>query len=286
MLKQQIFRSPFQSFAAIMVVTLSLFLICASVFLGLGLDTTLKYFEAKPQVSAFLRDEIKSEEIELLKDKVNGLGGVSGIEYISKEGALKIYQEQNKDKPLLLEMVTEKTLPASLEITTGNLGDLKKVAELLKQEPMVEDVIFQEDVVASLSKWLVTLRTGALAFGGYLVAMSILVVLVILGMKVSQRREELEILKLLGASNWYIRRPFLFEGMIYGAIAALFSWVLIYAIILIETPYLSAFLSGIIVFPLPLILLLSILGGLVLTGTFIGLIGGWLAVARFGRSIR
>lgn len=286
MLKQQIFRSPYQSLAAIMVVTLSLFLICASAFMGLGLQTTLKYFETKPQVSAFLRDEIKPQEVELIKTKINGLGGISGIEYISKQGALKIYQEQNKDKPLLLEMVTEKTLPASLEITTNGLGDLKKVAELLRQEAMVEDVIFQEDVVTSLSKWVITVRIGALVFGGYLVAMSILVVLVNIGMKISQSREEMEILKLLGASNWYIKRPFVLEGMIYGATAALISWLSVYLIILFETPYLSAFLNGIITFPLSSTVSLSILGGLVATGTFIGLIGSWAAVARFGRSIR
>lgn len=286
MLKQQLFRSPYQSLAAIMVVTLSLFLICASVFLGLGLQSVLKYFEAKPQVSAFLRDEITTQEIELIKTKINGLGGISGIEYISKQGALAIYKEQNKDKPLLLEMVTEKTLPASLEITTKGLGDLKKVAELLKQEAKVEDVIFQEDVVTSLSKWVTTVRTSGLVFGGYLVAMSILVVLVIIGMKVSQSREELEILKLLGASSWYIRRPFIFEGMIYGAVAALISWAGVYLVILLETPYLSAFLNGIISFPISLTISLMVLGGLVLTGTLIGLIGSWAAVARFGRSIR
>lgn len=286
MLKQQLFRSPYQSMAAIMVVTLSLFLICASLFMGLGLQTILKYFESKPQVSAFLRDEIKTQEIDLLKTKISSLGGIKGIEYISKESALEIYQQQNKDKPQLLEMVTAKTLPASLEVSTDSLEGLKKVAELLKQEPMVEDVIFQEDIVSSLSNWVATVRTLALVFGGYLFSMSILVVLVIVGMKISQRRDELEIFKLLGASNWYIKWPFLFEGMVYGTVAAVISWISAYIIILIETPYLSSFLQGIITFPLSPATTLPILGGLVLTGLVIGLIGSWAAVARFGRSIR
>ena len=286
MLRHQIFRSPYQSLAAIMVVTLSLFLICASTFIGLGLQTTLKYFESKPQVSAFLRDEIKTSEIDLIKTKIMSLGGVKGIDYISKESALEIYQKQNKDKPQLLEMVTAKTLPASLEVTTDNLEDLKKVAELLKQENMIEDVIFQEDIVTSLSGWITTIRLLAIIFGSYLSVMSILVVLVIVGMKISQRREELEILKLLGASSWYIKSPFLLEGIIYGVTASLISWVSCYLIILIETPYLSSFFQGIIILPLSPMTTLPVLGGLVLVGTFIGLIGSWVAVARFGRSIR
>lgn len=286
MLKHQLFRSPYQSLAAIMVVTLSLFLICASVFIGLGLQATLKYFESKPQVSAFLRDEIKIPEIDLIKTKILGLGGVKSIDFISKESALEIYRQQNKDKPQLLEMVTAKTLPASLEVTTANLADLKKVAELLQQEAMVEDVIFQEDIVSSLSRWIATVRSMAIIFGGYLSTMSILVVLVIVSMKIAQRRDELEILKLLGASNWYIKKPFLLEGMIYGTVAAILSWGAAYVSILIETPYLSAFLQGIISFPLSPATTLPILGGLVTAGVIIGLIGSWAAVARFGRSIR
>lgn len=285
-LKHHIFRSPYQSLAAILVVSLSLFLISVFFLLGAGSQKVLQYFESRPQVTAFLKDEIKPQEIEIIKTKIQSNPSVKKIDYVSKEDALKIYREQNKDNPLLLEMVTAKILPASLEVSTIDLSSLKSIAGELKKEPMVEDVIFQEDVISALSLWMQTIRKVGIGIAGFLLIVSIMTIIVILGMKISQRKDEIEILKLLGASSWHIRIPLYLEGIIYGIVAAIVSWIISYVSLLYLTPYIVKFLSGVSLLPLSPIFLLEMLGGLIFLGATIGFLGSLVSVSRFMRSIR
>lgn len=284
--KDHISRSPYQSLAAIFVLSLSLFLLSAFFLIGAGSQAILRHFESRPQVSAYLKDEAKTQDIDLIKARIETNPKVKNIEYISKEQALEIYKEQNKDKPLLLEMVSAKILPSSLEISTYDLASLKSVAETLKKEEMVEDVVYHEDVVSSLSNWMATVRKFGLVVAAFLLVIAMATILIILGMKISQRKEEIEILKLLGASPFYISAPFYLEGMFYGIVAALISWGLSYGAILSSSSFLTQFLTGIPLLPVSPLFMLEVLGGLLFVGVSVGFVGSVLAVSRFNRSIR
>jgi cell division transport system permease protein len=284
--KDHITRSPYQSLAAVFVLTLSLFLVSVFFFIGSGSQLILRHFETRPQVSAYLKDEAQTGDIDLIKAKIGNGSKVKNIEYISKDQALEIYKEQNKDKPLLLEMVSAKILPASLEVSTYDLASLKEVAEKLKQEAMVEDVVYHEDVVSSLSKWMATVRKFGLGIAVFLLFIAVMTILIILGMKISQRKEEMEILKLLGASPSYISSPFYLEGMFYGIVAAFVSWVLSYGAILGSGSFLTQFLAGIPLLPVSPVFMIEVLGGLLFLGIFVGFVGSALAVSRFNKAIR
>lgn len=284
--RQHISRSPYQSIAAILVVSLSLFLICVFFLLGAGSKVVLQYFESRPQLIAYLKDEVKPQEIELIRARIEATGKTKSVTYVSKEEALELYKQLFKDKPLLLEMVTAKVLPASLEISPYNLSSVQELAAMLKEEPLIEDLDFEEDVVLSLSKFVSSLRTIGLVIAVFLLFIAILTVLVVLGMKISQRKEEIEILKLLGASPWYIRSPLYLEGVFYGVVAAIVSWGLSYLAILYSTPYLVDFFSGIPLFPLPVVFMLEVLAGLLGLGAVIGFLGSFFAVQRSARTVR
>jgi len=285
-LKQHIFRSPYQSLAAVLVISFSLFLISVFFLLGAGSEEILRYFESRPQLIAYLKDEAKPQEIELLKAKIESTGKAKKIDYVSKEDALKTYRHLFKDKPLLLEMVTAKILPASLEISPTNLSGIKEMADILKKEFIVEDIDFEEDVISTLSRFITNLRLVGIIVAGILLLISVLTVLVIIGMKISQQKEEIEILKLLGASSWYIYLPLYFEGIIFGWLAAGISWGLTYGLILYTTPFLVNFFSGIPIFPVSVFSMMEVLGGLFGLGTIVGFLGSFLAVIRFSRSVR
>jgi len=278
---QHIKRAPFQALAAILIMSLIFFIIGSFVLLAAGSEKVLRYLETRPQVTAFLKDDIKPQQIELLKSKLETTGKVQKIKYVSKEEALAIYREENKDNPLLLEMVTAKILPASLEISAVNLSSLPELAKLLKEEPIVEEVLFQEDVISTLSSWVVSLRKAGIFLVLFLSLISIVTILIVIGMKISSRREEIVILELLGATKSYIRFPFIIEGMIYGILSALISWGLVYISLLYATPFLVNFLAGIPIFPISIIFMLEILGGLILLGILVGGTGSFYAVRRF-----
>ncbi len=272
--------------AAVLVISLSLFLIAVFFFLGVGSQSALKYFETRPQLIIYLKDEAKLQDIEMLQAKIQATGKVKEINYVSKEDALKLYKELFKDKPLLLEMVTANILPASLEISPHELSSVKDLAEELKKESIVEDFDYEEDVVSSLTEFVSALRKIGLGIAVFLLIISVLTVLVVLGMKISQRKTEIEILKLLGASSSYIRLPLYLEGIFYGLTSAFISWGLSYLAILYSTPFLINFLNGVPLFPVPVIFMLEVLGGLIVLGTIVGFLGSYFAVLRSARTMR
>lgn len=274
-------RSPYQALAALIIMVLTFFVISMFALLSFGSEKILNYFETRPQITAFLKDEITEGEIETLKARLAETGKVASLKYISKEEALAIYREQNKDDPLLLEMVTADILPASLEVSAIESASLPYLAEILKGGEGVEEVLFQEDVVAILTSWTQTIRKVGLILVSFLVLISLLVVLIIVGMKISMKKVEVEILRLLGASGGYIRNPFLLEGAFYGILGALIAWGLAYLSLLYTAPFLTSFLGEIALFPVPLWFMGALLGSEILLGILIGSLASYLAVRRY-----
>lgn len=276
-------RSPYQALAAVGIMILTFFVCSVFVLLAAGSGAILRYFETRPQVTAFFKDEVTLTQVEDLKTRLLATDKVAEAKYVSKEEALAIYREQNKDDPLLLEMVTANILPASLEVSTKDLAYLGEIAEILRQQPGVDEVIFQEEVVEALKTWTSNIRKIGAALIGFLGIVSFLIVLVIIGMKVALRREEIEILQLIGASSWYIRAPFILEGFFYGVIGAILAWGVAYLLLLYATPFLVEFLAGIPILPVPPVLMLALLGGEILIGVLIGALGSFVAVKRYLR---
>lgn len=278
---QHIRRSPYQSLAAIMIMVLTFFIASIFLLLIIGGAKTIDYFETRPQITVFLRDEATSSQINILENTLKNTGKVSSTRFVSKEEALKIYKEQNKDDPLLLELVTANILPASLEISAVNVRDLEGLAGTLKNSEIISEVIFQKDIVDTLTNWTNTLRTIGLVLFLILSAISILIMITVIGMKISLRREEIEIMRLVGATSWYIRWPFILEGMLYGLIGSFVAWVLSYAIILYAGNFLKSFLAGVSIFPLSPVLMLEILAIQMLAAIILGIVGSFFAVLRY-----
>ncbi len=274
-------RSPYQAIAAILVMLLTFLVISFFTFILFGSSKVVSYFESKPQVTAFFRNEAKQADINLLEDSLRSTKKVASVKFVSKQDALKIYREQNKNDPLLLDLVTADILPASLEIATIKIEDLSSISDTLKVSPIVSEVIFQKDVVSTLTSWTNALRRIGIALVVLLLLVSIFIMVTVIGIKISQKREDIEIMRLIGATNWYIRWPFIFEGIFYGVSGAFLGWIIASAAIWYSTPFLSSFLRGIPILPFSPIFLLELLGGELLLAIILGIISSFLAVLRY-----
>lgn len=280
---KHIFRSPYQSLAAVGIMAWVFYLTTIFFLTAVGFEQVLHYFESRPQVTAFLQDETTMEEVDSLKAKLMQTGKVKEARYVSKEEALAIYREQNKDDPLLLEMVTANILPASLEIATTEIDYLGEVAEVLREEPKVEEVVFQQDVVNTLREKTRAIRLIGIELVASLVVVSLFVILMVVGMKVVLRREEIKVLRLIGASPAYIRAPFIMEGVFYCQVGAVLGWAIAYLRLLYSTPFLVDFLGGIPILPTSLVFMLAVLGGELVLGALIGILGSLIAAHRYLR---
>lgn len=287
-------RTPYQAVASVFMIFMTLFVLAVFLLLAGGLASLLSYFETKPQLTVFFRDEKSKSSVDELIGKLQNTGKVASYQYISKDQALAIYREQNKNDPLLLEMVTADILPSSLEISATSPQYLVELSDIAKKEAAIDEVVFQKDVVDTLVSWTSTIRKIGLIFLVFLLSSTIFILLTSIGMKIALKKEEIEILKLVGATPWYIRKPFIFEGVAYGLAGAWVSWLIISGIILYLQPFITAFLKGIPTLSLlqissvsiaiwPPSVFLFILLWLVLTfaGFLIGLAGSSLAVSRY-----
>ncbi len=274
-------RSPYQALAAILIMTLTFLAVSFFAFLLFGSSEIINYFESKPQVTAFFRNEAKQDEINALENQLSSTGKTSSIKFVSKQDALKIYKEQNKNDPLLLDLVTADVLPSSFEISTQKIEDLSVISDMLKKSSLVSDVIYQKDVVSALTAWTGAIRKIGIGLVALLSLVSIFIMATIIGIKISRKKEDIEIMRLIGATNWYIRWPFLFEGVLYGLVGAFVGWLIATVTLLYFTPFLESFLKGIPVLPAAPASLLLLLGIEVLFAIFLGVLSSFLAVFRY-----
>lgn len=276
-------RSPYQSLAAIFMATVTFFIVSVFALVVLGAHSVLSFFESRPQVTAFFKDDIAQSDVTTLKDSIGGAVAVEEMKYISKDDALEIYRKQNSDNPLLLEMVTADILPASLEVSAKNVKDLETIATLMQKETIVEEVVFQKDVIDTLRKWVGGIRTAGIILSSLLIFASLTTIVMILGLKFTARKAEINTLSLLGATSWYIRGPFVAEGIIYAVIGAVLGWGMSYLTLLYLTPNIVGFLQGITLLPVPLWIMFFMLGVDVLLGCVIGALASLIATRRYGR---
>ncbi len=279
--KRNIRRTPFQAIAASMVMFLTFFALLTFLILALGSQASLRYFESKPQVIAFFKEGTTSQDVDAIQNALKGESRVVGTKYVSKEQALQIYRDKNKSDPALLELVTANILPASLEISTQNPEDLAGVADILKREPVVSEVIVPEDVVATLTSLTRIIRIVGGATVGFLMLFSTLIIIMIIGFKIRLRRSEIEIMRLLGASPSFIRNPFILEGMFYGVAGAILSWVVSYGLLWYFTPFLQVYLGEVKLLPINPMIMLILLGASLILAVVVGGLGSMAAVRRY-----
>ena len=279
----QVRRSPFQGLAGIMITTLILLVISVFTLISFGSIQILKYFESAPQVIAFFKpgEDLTDIQIANIRAQLEASGRLNQFRYVSTREAEAIYKEKNQDNPLLLELVDYNILPASIEISGKTLEDLPVLKNMLTVQEGVEDIVYYEDIVQSLSNWINSIKGIGAGVIGYLTIESILVILVIIGLQIASRREEIEIMRLLGATGWFIRLPYILTGIAYGLIGSFIAWGLSYLLLLYSTPFLAAWLQDIPLLPVPVMFMLAVLGGELVFGAVIGAVGGLVATHRF-----
>ncbi|MDO8497071.1 MAG: permease-like cell division protein FtsX [bacterium] len=238
-------RTPYQSLAAFLILFFTLFLSTTILISMSFLHGILGYVETRPQVTAYFQQKISQSDIFKIKDDLTNSDKVESVKYISKDEAFKIYSQLNKDNPLLLEMVSSDILPASLEIYAKKPSYLPEIAAFLQKQPGVDEVHFQKNIVDRLLILTSILRRTTLLFFVFLILMSTVVLTTTTLFKVAMKKEEIELLKLLGASNWYIRKPFVQEAIFFGFLAAITSFAIIVTALLYSEPFLSSYLRGI-----------------------------------------
>src|SRR3989344_3269155 len=274
-------RSPYQALSAALIMGLTFFAITVFSILTILSIRFISYFETRPQITVFFKDSATREEIRDLEKNLSDTSKTSSIKYVSKEEALAIYREQNQSDPILLDLVTAEILPASIEVQATQAEFLSELAGVVRGLPLVEEVIFQKDIVDTLISWTDAARRLGIAIIAILVTVSVLFIVTIIGIKITVRREEIETMKLLGATNWFIRAPFLLEGAFYGFVGSVIGGGLAIGLFYYFTPTLESFLRGVAIFPLSPFIILELFAIEVIIACVLGVFASYMAVLRY-----
>lgn len=279
---KQIRRTPYQALGAILVLFITFFVGYAFSLLSYTSNHVLQYFETRPQVTAFFKQNATQEEITSIQGEIRTKPYVSQVKVVSKNEALSLYKEENKQDPLLLELVTADILPASIEVNGKDIGALDQIQQDLSQyKDKIDEVVYQKNIVDALAKWTSAIRGIGIGVMTILVITSCVVTMIIISMKVAMKRQEIAIMRLLGATSWYINGPFLVEGMTYGVLSAMFAWLFAFVSVLYATPFVIEFFGEVPVLPIPWQFYGAQVAVGIGVGAFIGLLSSTLALRRF-----
>lgn len=274
-------RSPYQALSASLALFLTFFAISVFIIGVVSLDRITRYYESIPQVSAFFKETASQEEIDQLISEMNSKPEVEEVTFVSKKEAVEIYLGKFENDPIMTALVNEDTLPASIDVSTVSIDNLEPVAATLTRSPIVDKVEFLKDAIGPLRTFTQGVRTAGIIVVTFLVLLSITINALIISFKISQKKQEIEIMRLLSATKWYIRWPFLFEGIFYCFIGTILGWLLASVLFVYFTPQLEVFFNNIPVFPLPLVFLLALLGAELILAVILGSVSSFLAVLRY-----
>jgi len=286
-------RAPYQSLATFLSLILTLFLSLSIFFLLSFLYGLLGYVESRPQVTAYFQTQTSESDILKIKDNLISSGKVLTAKYISKNDAYQIYKDLNKDNPILLEMITPDILPASLEIFATKPSYLPQIADFLKKQSGVDEVNFQKLIIDKLLSLTSILRKVSLGFFAYLLISTIFILITITHFKVALKKDEIELLQLLGASRGYVQKPYLKEALLFGFASATTVYAVFIIFFFLTRRFTESYLTGInnlqieiaslkmTVWPLGLEFAILLYGATLLFGLIISLFSTSIALRKY-----
>jgi cell division transport system permease protein len=220
---QGLWRNRVMSLAATVTMVLMLVLLAGLILVLSGLEAGLRFVESKVEVQAFINDGVAIERIQELQAQVEGLPEVASVTYQSKEAALAAWraEQEAQGRADLTTLTGTNPIPASLNVKLRDPRDYGSVVEVLKApRGLVSEVLETQRVVDALVAITGVLRTIGL---GILIMVGLTVLFIVVNtirMAVMARADEIEIMRLVGASDAFIRWPFIFEGLLVGLIGA------------------------------------------------------------------
>jgi cell division transport system permease protein len=276
-----IYRNNWISIASVGVVAVSLLILGSSLLMVLNANHLATGLESSVEISIFVQDKASPAEVQALEGQIRALPDVASVEFVPKARALEEMKQNLGDKKDILAGLEDKNpLPDTLRVKAVNVELVAPLARQFEVLPQVDQVRYGQGVVEklmALSRWV---RTAGLITMALLGAAAIFLIATTIRLSVFARRREIEIMKFLGATNWFVRFPFLLEGMILGLCGSLLASLVIYF------GYLS--LVGKLQLSLPFMELITdsriiepVLEGILLLGLLIGALGSMISMRRF-----
>jgi len=289
-------RNAYVSLASIFVLVVSLFVIGSTLFINQLLATSLASLQSKVDINVYFVPDAPQEEIERIVSAVTALPDVASVEFTSREEALKKYRENNKGDEIslqALEELNDNPLGANIAVLAKETSQYESIARFLDEQknseqpqtPVIDQINYDrnKDSIDKLTSIIGATKQASFIVMMVLLVASILITFNTVRLAIYTSREEISIMRLVGAGNMFIRGPFMLQGIMYGFISGVLALLVFYPLLMWVGPRTETFFE-INLFNYYIAHFGEIFGLLVGLGVVLGLISSTLAVARYLRT--
>lgn len=286
-------RNGFVSLSSILIITLTLFALGSIVFTGALLGSSLEQIKSKVDINVYFVPTAKEDDILALKNKIESLPEVASVQYVSSDEALDNFKTRHANDQITLQALEElgdNPLGAILNIRAKQTSQYEGIAKFLESEAgegggFIDKVNYYQNKTAidTLTRMIDGGTKIALGITLVLVFISILIAFNTIRLAIYIAREEISVMRLVGASNRYIRGPFIMAGGMYGLVSALLTLALFYPATIWVSSITETFFSGFNVLTYYVANFLQIFVLIAGAGIVLGSISSYLAVRRYLR---
>lgn len=287
---QDLTRNVWLNMATIIIIVIALFTVSVSLVIDAIGNHTLKAFQNKIDISVQFQDDASEEKILDLKKDLESMPEVKSVTYVSKDQALAEFKEAHKDEAYInqsIEELGENPLFAALNVKTNELEQYEAVDSYMNNndnyKPIIKKIDYQKNktVIDKFSTALYNVRKGINTLTFLFVIISILIAFNTIRLAMYSHRVEIEIMRLVGASNWYIKLPFIIEGAIFGVIGCLVTLILTYILSISLSMRLEEISEGFYLYDYFVGNFFYISGILLLIGVGMGIMSSFIAIRRY-----
>ena len=274
-------RNIWMTLASIFTVVLSLFILGFLSIVILNLNKMADTLESQVQISVYLKDDLSQEEIDETKETLSKIEGLQDIKFTTREEAMKNFKERLGDQQFLLDALDDTNpLPDSFSLTVTSPQQVKTIADTAAALDSVESASYSQDIINHLFNLTHLIRLIGIALIILLTGAAIFIISNTIRLTVFARRKEIAIMKYVGATDWFIRWPFLLEGICLGFIGGGLATIFLY---IIYNQVTQEIYEAMAFFPLipqhPFIDYISL--AILVAGIIIGALGSTISLKRF-----
>ena len=274
-------RNIWMTLASIFTVVLSLFILGFFSIFILNLNIMADTLESQVQISVYLKDDLSQEEIDETKETLSKIEGLQDIKFTTREEAMKNFKERLGDQQFLLDALDDTNpLPDSFSLTVTSPQQVKTIADTAAALDSVESASYSQDIINHLFNLTHLIRLIGIALIILLTGAAIFIISNTIRLTVFARRKEIAIMKYVGATDWFIRWPFLLEGICLGFIGGGLATIFLY---IVYNQVTQEIYEAMAFFPLipqhPFIDYISL--AILVAGIIIGALGSTISLKRF-----
>ena len=276
-----LFRNKFMAVASVLTVTLSMFILGVFLCAVLNINHMATYLENQVEMTVYLKDGLNTEQVMAVGKKLKALPDLKEIKFTNKDQAMAEFKQRLGDQQGILDAINGNPLPSSYSTSFATPASLKNAVSIVMQYPEVDSVQYGQDIIEQLYKVAQVIRIGGIILIVFLAGAELFIISNTIRLTVFARRREIQIMKYVGATNGFIRWPFIFEGMIIGFIGSGLSAFILwegYKVVLMEMAQ-----AGLVFIPMiplwPFIGYMTVM--LLAAGIIIGILGSTISLRKY-----